>query len=84
MTVEPLFALKTAAQAESPHSSVQASLELDANLYRPSLPEGVFGSDCWMASRMGISGKSRSMAKTTAAQENAKEGDRPKQKEAFA
>ncbi len=59
--------------------------KLDADLYLPSLLEGVFGSERWMASRMGMrGGKSRSEAKTTAARENGKKGGRPKQKEAVA
>ncbi len=55
--------------------------KLDADLYLPSLLEGVFGSQRWMASRMGMrGGKSRSEAKTMAARENGKKGGRPKQK----
>jgi hypothetical protein len=57
--------------------------QLDADLYLPSLLEGVFGSERWMASRMGMrGGKSRSAAKTTAARENGKKGGRPRQREA--
>lgn len=59
--------------------------QLDADLYLPSLLEGVFGSERWMASRMGMrGGQSRSAAKTMAARENGKRGGRPKQKEAVA
>ena len=59
--------------------------KLDADLYLPSLLEGVFGSERWMASRMGMrGGKSRSEAKTMASRENGKKGGRPKQKEAVA
>jgi hypothetical protein len=59
--------------------------QLDADLYLPSLLEGVFGSERGMASRMGMrGGKSRSAAKTTAARENGKKGGRPRQKEATA
>ncbi len=55
--------------------------KLDADLYLPALLEGVFGSERWMASRMGLrGGKSRSEAKTTAARENGKKGGRPKHK----
>ncbi len=58
---------------------------LDADLYLPSLMEGIFGSERWMASRMGSTGgKSRSAAKTQAARENGKKGGRPKNKEAVA
>ena len=59
--------------------------KLDADLYLPSLLEGVFGSERWMASRMGRrGGKSRSAAKTMAARENGKKGGRPRQKQAAA
>ena len=59
--------------------------QLDADLYLPALLEGVFGSERWMASRMGTrGGKSRSAAKTLAARVNGKKGGRPSQKEAFA
>ena len=59
--------------------------KLDADLYLPSLLEGVFGSERWMASRMGVrGGKSRSEAKKLAARENGKKGGRPKRKEAVA
>ena len=54
---------------------------LDADLYLPALLEGVFGSERWMASRMGTrGGKSRSTAKTAAARLNGKKGGRPPQK----
>ena len=59
--------------------------KLDADLYLPSLLEGVFGSERWMASRMGMrGGKSRSEAKTMAARENGRKGGRPKGKQAIA
>jgi hypothetical protein len=59
--------------------------KLDADLYLPSLLEGLFGSERWMASRMGMrGGKSRSAAKTTAARKNGKKGGRPRKKEATA
>jgi Protein of unknown function (DUF2442) len=59
--------------------------KLDADLYLPSLMEGVFGSERWMASHMGMrGGRSRSAAKTMAARENGKKGGRPKHKEGVA
>ena len=59
--------------------------KLDADLYLPSLLEGVFGSERWMASRMGrLGGSSRSAAKTMAARENGKKGGRPRRKQAVA
>lgn len=59
--------------------------KLDADLYLPSLLEGVFGSERWMASRMGMrGGRSTSEAKTVAARANGKKGGRPRQKEAVA
>jgi hypothetical protein len=59
--------------------------KLDADLYLPSLLEGVFGSERWMASRMGMrGGRSTSAAKTVAARANGKKGGRPRQKEAVA
>ena len=56
--------------------------QLDADLYVPALLEGVFGSERWIASRMGmLGGRSRSAAKTMAARENGKKGGRPRLKE---
>ena len=53
--------------------------DIDADLYLPSLLEGIFGSERWMASRMGVrGGRSRSAAKTMAARENGRKGGRPK------
>ncbi len=53
---------------------------LDADLYLPSLLEGVFGSERWIASRMGKrGGSSTSPAKSHAARANGKKGGRPKQ-----
>ncbi len=50
---------------------------LDADLYVPALLKGVFGSRSWMASHMGTAGgKSRSSAKTAAARENGRKGER--------
>jgi hypothetical protein len=51
---------------------------LDADVYVPSLLQGVFGSKKWMASNLGSSGgKSRSPAKGAAARENGRKGGRP-------
>lgn len=59
--------------------------KLDADLYLPSLLEGLLGSKKWMASRLGaIGGKSRSVAKRTAAKENGRLGGRPKTKKTVA
>lgn len=59
--------------------------KLDADLYLPSLLEGLFGSERWIASRMGMrGGRSRSTAKTTAARTNGKKGGRPRRKQALA
>jgi len=53
--------------------------ELDADLYVPSLLEGLLGSHNWMASRLGqIGGKSRSPAKKAAAKANGRLGGRPR------
>ena len=52
---------------------------LDADLYVPTLLQGVFGSRSWMAVRMGAAGgKSRSSAKAAAARENGRKGGRPR------
>lgn len=59
--------------------------KLDADLYLPALLEGVFGSERWMASRMGMrGGRSKSAAKTMAARENGKKGGRPRREETVA
>lgn len=59
--------------------------KLDADLYLPSLLEGLLGSKKWMASRLGaIGGKSRSVAKRTAAKANGRLGGRPKTKKTVA
>ncbi len=53
--------------------------DLDADIYVPALLEGLLGSRCWMASRLGSSGGSAtSSAKIEAARENGKLGGRPK------
>jgi hypothetical protein len=52
--------------------------KLDADVYVPSLLQGVFGSRRWMASSLGASGgKSRSPTKAAAARENGRKGGRP-------
>lgn len=53
--------------------------KLDADLYIPSLLQGVFGSRNWMARQLGATGgRARSAAKTTAARENGRKGGRPR------
>ena len=55
--------------------------KLDADLYLPTLLEGFLGSKKWMASRLGATGgRSRSAAKTSAAQKNGRLGGRPRRK----
>ncbi len=52
---------------------------LDADLYLPSLLQGIFGSPRWMAGLMGRSGGlARSAAKSAAARENGRKGGRPR------
>ena len=52
---------------------------LDADLYLPALLEGIFGSETWMARRLGaLGGRARSAAKTVAARENGRKGGRPR------
>ena len=52
---------------------------VDADLYLPTLLEGMFGSRQWMAARIGqLGGQTRSIAKARAARENGKRGGRPK------
>jgi Protein of unknown function (DUF2442) len=51
---------------------------LDADLYVPALLQGVFGSERWMAARLGArGGKSRTAAKAAASRKNGKLGGRP-------
>ena len=50
---------------------------LDADLYIPSLVEGVFGSRRWLQQIGTLGGASRSVAKKKASQENGKRGGRP-------
>src|SRR6266850_6702605 len=52
---------------------------LDADLYVPALLQGVFGSERWMAARLGArGGKSRTTAKVAASRKNGKLGGRPR------
>ena len=52
---------------------------LDADLYVPALLEGVLGSRCWMAARLGAAGgQARSPAKAAAARQNGRHGGRPR------
>lgn len=51
---------------------------LDADLYVPSLLQGVTGSKTWMAQQLGkMGGVATSAAKAAAARENGKRGGRP-------
>jgi hypothetical protein len=53
--------------------------KLDADIYIPALLEGFLGSANWMASRLGaIGGRSKSVAKASAAKQNGRLGGRPK------
>ena len=53
--------------------------KLDADLYVPSLLEGLFGSRRWMAARLGAAGgSSRSKVKIAASRANGKSGGRPR------
>jgi hypothetical protein len=53
--------------------------KLDADLYLPSLLEGLLGSKKWMAARLGqAGGRSRSRAKRAASRANGRLGGRPK------
>lgn len=52
---------------------------LDADLYVPALLQGVFGSERWMAARLGArGGKARTPAKVVASRKNGKLGGRPR------
>ena len=53
--------------------------KLDADVYVPALPQGVFGTKNWMARQLGASGgRSRTGAKVAAARENGRKGGRPR------
>jgi len=53
--------------------------KLDADVWLPSLLDGVFGSRRWIAARLGASGgKAKSKAKARAARANGKLGGRPR------
>ncbi len=57
--------------------------KLDADIYLPALLEGFLGSQRWLASRMGsVGGKSRSVAKASAARKNGRLGGRPRKEDA--
>jgi hypothetical protein len=51
---------------------------LDADVYVPTLLQGVFGSKRWMAAQLGAAGgKARSPAKVAASRQNGRKGGRP-------
>jgi len=53
--------------------------KLDADVYVPALLQGVFGSEKWMAARLGAAGgKVRSESKAAASRENGRKGGRPR------
>jgi hypothetical protein len=53
--------------------------KLDANLYLPTLLQGMFGSKRWMAQHLGSAGgRVRSVAKAEAVRENGRKGGRPR------
>ncbi len=57
--------------------------KLDADLYLPSLLEGVFGSPRWMAGLLGkTGGLARTEAKVDAARRNGRKGGRPRKQAA--
>jgi len=56
---------------------------LDADVYIPTLLQGVFGSKSWMARELGANGgRSRTEAKVAAARENGLKGGRPRKRAA--
>ncbi len=53
--------------------------KLDADVYVPTLLQGVFGSKRWMAAELGAAGRRvRSRAKASAARDNGRKGGRPR------
>jgi hypothetical protein len=59
--------------------------KLNADLFIPSLLQGLLGSKNWMAANLGArGGRSRSDAKVLAARENGRLGGRPKHKKVAA
>jgi hypothetical protein len=51
---------------------------LDTDFYIPALLEGIFGSQKWMAARLGAKGgRVKSLAKSAAARANGRLGGRP-------
>lgn len=53
--------------------------DIDADLYVPTLMDGIFGSRKWMAAQLGLAGgKAKSDAKATASRLNGLKGGRPK------
>jgi len=89
--LEIMFSPKNAQGLEDASPSQLAAIEIspsghgihfpkiDADLYLPSLLEGVLGSRKWMAARLGAAGGSKtSTAKTAAARANGSLGGRPR------
>jgi Protein of unknown function (DUF2442) len=55
--------------------------KLDADIYIPALLQGFLGSESWTAKRLGErGGKSKSVAKASAARQNGRLGGRPRKK----
>nr|WP_316655012.1 DUF2442 domain-containing protein [uncultured Gellertiella sp.] len=53
--------------------------DLDADLFVPALLDGLFGSNSWMAARLGAAGgKATSDAKVTSSRRNGARGGRPR------